>query len=67
MNRIVSDIVPGENQIHQFFLNQKIGSRLKRSNIDKQTGIPVSDGTGLWRDSLPDHLLRRVGGEERQE
>jgi hypothetical protein len=43
MNRIVSDIVSCENQIHQFFLNQKIGSLLKRSNIDKEKGIsPVA-------------------------
>lgn len=39
MNHIVSDIVSCENQIHQFFLNQKIGSLLKRSNISKQKGI----------------------------
>jgi hypothetical protein len=39
MSRIVSDIVYCENQIHQFFLNQKIGSLLKRSNIDKEKGI----------------------------
>lgn len=43
MSQIVSDIVSYENQIHQFFLNQKIGSLLKRSNIDKEKGIsPVS-------------------------
>ena len=43
MSRIVSDIVSCENQIHQFFLNQKIGSLLKRSNIDKEKGIsPVA-------------------------
>jgi len=43
MSQIVSDIVSCENQIHQFFLNQKIGSLLKRSNIDKEKGIsPVS-------------------------
>jgi len=43
MSRIVSDIVSCENQIHQFFLNQKIGSLLKRSNIDKQKGVsPVA-------------------------
>ena len=43
MSQIVSDIVFCENQIHQFFLNQKIGSLLKRSNIDKEKGIsPVS-------------------------
>jgi hypothetical protein len=36
-------IVSCENQIHQFFLNKKIGSLLKRSNIDKERGIsPVS-------------------------
>jgi hypothetical protein len=34
MIQMVSDIVSRENQIHQFFLNQKIGSLLKRSNID---------------------------------
>ncbi|MDX9820649.1 MAG: transposase [Syntrophales bacterium] len=43
MSRIVSDIVSCENQIHQFFLNQKIGHLLKRSNIDKEKGIsPVA-------------------------
>jgi hypothetical protein len=43
MSRIVSDIISCENQIHQFFLNQKIGSLLKRSNIDKERGIsPVA-------------------------
>jgi hypothetical protein len=43
MCRIVSDIVSCENQIHQFFLNQKIGSLLKRSNTNKEKGIsPVS-------------------------
>jgi hypothetical protein len=43
MNQIVTDILSCENQIHQFFLNQKIGSLLKRSNIDKEKGIsPVS-------------------------
>ena len=43
MSRIVPEIVYCENQIHQFFLNQKIGSLLKRSNIDKEKGIsPVS-------------------------
>ena len=43
MEQIVSDIVSCENQIHQFFLNQRIGSLLKRSNINKENGIsPVS-------------------------
>ena len=43
MSRIVSDIVFCENQIHQFFLNQKIGNLLKRSNLDKEKGIsPVA-------------------------
>jgi len=43
MSQIVSDIVCCENQIHQFFQNQKIGSLLKRSNIDKQKGVsPVA-------------------------
>ena len=43
MSQIVSDIVSCENQIHQFFQNQKIGSLLKRSNIDKERGIsPVA-------------------------
>jgi hypothetical protein len=43
MSQIISDIVSCENQIHQFFLNQKIGSLLKRSNIDKEKGIsPVA-------------------------
>ena len=35
MIRIVSDIVFCENQIRQFFLNQKIGNLSKRSNIDE--------------------------------
>ena len=43
MSQIVSDIVSCENQIHQFFQNQKIGSLLKRSNINKEKGIsPVA-------------------------
>lgn len=43
MNQIVSDIVSCENEIHQFFRNQKIGSLLKHSNINKEKGIsPVS-------------------------
>ena len=43
MSKIVPDIVSCENQIHQFFLNQKIGSLLKRSNINKEKGIsPVA-------------------------
>jgi len=33
INRIVSDIVLCENQIHQFFQDQKIGNLLKHSNI----------------------------------
>jgi hypothetical protein len=39
MTSIVSDIVNCENQIHQFFQNQKIGSLLKRSNINKEKGF----------------------------
>jgi len=43
MSRIVTEIASYENQIHQFFLNQKIGSLLKRSNINKEKGIsPVA-------------------------
>jgi hypothetical protein len=43
MSRIVSGIVSCENKIHQFFLNSKIGSLLKRSNINKEKGIsPVA-------------------------
>jgi hypothetical protein len=43
MSQIVSDNICCENQIHQFFQNQKIGSLLKRSNSDKEKGIsPVS-------------------------
>jgi len=43
MSRIVTEIVSCENQIHQFFLNQKIGILLKRSNINKEKGIaPVA-------------------------
>jgi len=33
IKRIVSDIVLCENQIHQFFQDQKIGNLLKHSNI----------------------------------
>jgi hypothetical protein len=39
MSQLVSEIVSCENRIHQFFLNWKIGSLLKRSNIDKEKGI----------------------------
>ncbi len=39
MSQLISDIVYCENQIHQFFQNQKIGSLLKRSNINKEKGI----------------------------
>ena len=43
MSQIVSDIVSCENQIHQFFLNQKIGSLLKCRSSDKQKGVsPVA-------------------------
>jgi len=43
MSLIVSDIISSENQIHQFFLNQKIGSLLKRSNMNKEKGVsPVA-------------------------
>jgi len=43
MSPIVSDIISYENQIHQFFLNQKIGSLLKRSNMNKEKGVsPVA-------------------------
>ena len=43
MNQAISEIVYCENQIHQFFQNQKIGDLLKRSNIDKQKGVsPVA-------------------------
>ena len=43
MRQPVPDIVHCENQIHQFFHNQKIGALLKRSNINKQKGIsPVA-------------------------
>jgi hypothetical protein len=43
MSQIVSEIVYYENQIHQFFQNQKIGGLLKCSNIDKQKGVsPVA-------------------------
>jgi hypothetical protein len=43
MSQIVPEIDSCENEIHQFFLNQKIGSLLKRSNIDKEKGIsPVT-------------------------
>jgi hypothetical protein len=43
MSRTVPEIVCCENQIHQFFLNQNIGSLLRRSNIDKEKGIsPVT-------------------------
>ena len=39
MSQIVPDIVSCENQIHRFFLNQKIGSLLRRSNVGKQKGV----------------------------
>jgi hypothetical protein len=43
MNQTISEIVSCENQIHQFFFNQKIGSLLKRSNISKEKGVsPVT-------------------------
>jgi DDE superfamily endonuclease len=43
MSSIVTEIASCENQIHQFFLNQKIGNLLKRSNINKEKGIaPVA-------------------------
>lgn len=43
MGQIVTDNVCCENQIHQFFQNQKIGNLLKRSNIDKEKGFsPVT-------------------------
>ena len=43
MSQTISEIVYCENQIHQFFQNQKIGRLLKRSNIDKQKGVsPVA-------------------------
>src|SRR3972149_8124576 len=43
VSQIVSEILWWENQIHQLFQNQKIGSLLKRSNIDKQKGVsPVA-------------------------
>ena len=43
MSHIVTEIVSCENQTHQFFLNQKIGSLLKQSNINKEKGIaPVA-------------------------
>jgi len=39
MSRIVSDIVSCENQIQQFFHNQKMACLLKCSNIRNQKGI----------------------------
>ncbi len=43
MKQSIPDIASCENQIHQFFHNQKIGSLLKRSNIKKGKGVsPVS-------------------------
>ena len=39
MSQIASDIVYCENQIHQFFQNQKIGRLLKRSSINKEKEI----------------------------
>lgn len=43
MNETISDIVSCENQINQFFLNQRISGLLKRSNINKEKGIsPVA-------------------------
>jgi hypothetical protein len=53
MRGIVSDIVSCGNQIHQFFLNQKISNLLKRSNIGKEKGISqVSGFCSPW--SLPE-------------
>jgi hypothetical protein len=43
MKQIIPDIVSCENQIHQFFHNQRIGSLLKQSNSNKEKGIsPVA-------------------------
>jgi hypothetical protein len=43
MGQIVTDNVSFENQIHQFFQNQRIGKLLKHSNISKEKGIsPVA-------------------------
>ncbi len=43
MGQIVTDNVSFENQIHQFFQNQRIGKLLKRSNISREKGIsPVA-------------------------
>ena len=39
MNHTVSDIASCENQIHQFFHNQRIGHLLKCSNLRHQRGI----------------------------
>jgi hypothetical protein len=41
MSRTVSGIGYCENKIHPFFLNQKIVSLLKRSNIDKWKRLPA--------------------------
>ena len=41
MSRIVPGIGYYENKIRPFFLNQKIGSLLKRSNIDKWKRLPA--------------------------
>ena len=43
MQQIIPDIISCENQIHQFFHNQRIGSLLKQSNSNKEKGIaPVA-------------------------
>ncbi|NLX26942.1 MAG: transposase [Lentisphaerae bacterium] len=43
MGQIVADKVSFENQIHQFFKNQRIGKLLKHSNMSKEKGIsPVA-------------------------
>jgi len=43
MKKIIPDIVSCENQIQQFFHNQRIGNLLKQSNSNKEKGIsPVA-------------------------
>ena len=54
MKQIISDIVPCENEIHQFFLNQKIGKLLKKSNVTKKKDrsrirVPPDIHPGFYR------------------
>lgn len=56
MSRIISDIVSCENQIHQFFLNQRIGSLLF---LEQAMGAATEMTRGIIR-SLIDRFLREL-------